>query len=42
MVALDENAKPTTIKPLEIRNETERKRFEEALARKQSRLKKSK
>ncbi len=35
MVALDKNSKPVAIKPLEIRNDLDRRRFEESLARKQ-------
>lgn len=38
MVALDEHGKPTKVKPLEIHNETQKRRFEAALLRKQTRL----
>lgn len=39
MVAIDTNGKPTKVAPLTIRNETEQRRFNEALLRKQARLK---
>jgi len=35
MVAVDENMKPTAVRPLELRNETEKRRFEEAVLRKE-------
>ena len=38
MVALDENSKPVTIKPLEIRNDLDRRRNEEAILRKEMTL----
>ncbi len=38
-VAIDENGKPTAVPKLKLRNEEERKRFEEALERKKDRLK---
>lgn len=39
MVAVDENGKPTEISPLTINTDTQRRRFNEALIRKQARLK---
>jgi len=39
MVALDTQGKPTLIKPLVIQNETQQRRYEEALRRKEARLK---
>lgn len=39
MVALDENGKPTKIKPLPLHTETHKRRFEEAMKRKEARLK---
>jgi acyl-CoA hydrolase len=39
MVALDENRKPTKIHPLTINNETEQRRFDEAVERKKNRMK---
>jgi acyl-CoA hydrolase len=39
MVALDAQGKPTLIKPLVIQNETQQRRYEEALRRKDARLK---
>jgi acyl-CoA hydrolase len=38
MVAVDNEGKPTKIKPLELNNETQKRRFDEALIRKQNRL----
>lgn len=38
MVALDKDSKPVTIKPLEMRNDTDRRRYEESIARKQMML----
>ena len=38
MVAVDENLKPTPVKPLVIHNETEQRRYDEAIARKEMRL----
>lgn len=38
MVAVDEHGKPTKVKPLTIENETQKRRFEEALVRRQARL----
>lgn len=38
MVAVDKNGKPTAVPPLELRNEMERYRFEEAKLRKASRI----
>ncbi|MDR3478809.1 MAG: acyl-CoA thioesterase [Gammaproteobacteria bacterium] len=38
MVALDDNGKPTKVPPLPLLNDTQKRRFEEALTRKQSRL----
>jgi acyl-CoA hydrolase len=38
MVALDENGKPTKVPPLTIENETQQRRFDEAVARRQFRL----
>jgi acyl-CoA hydrolase len=38
MVALDENGKPTKVPELPLLNDTQKRRFEEALTRKQSRL----
>jgi acyl-CoA hydrolase len=35
MVAVDENMKPTAVPSLELRNETEKRRFEEAILRKE-------
>ena len=39
MVAVDESGKPTEIPPLTITTDTQKRRFEEALVRKQARLK---
>jgi acyl-CoA hydrolase len=39
MVALDEKGKPTKVKPLEPKTETEKRRYEEALFRKEQRKK---
>jgi len=39
MVAVDENGKPTKIHPLTINNESQQRRFDEALLRKEARLK---
>lgn len=41
MVAVDEKGKPTKIPPLTIETETQRRRYEEALARREMRLKAS-
>ena len=38
MVAIDQQGKPTKVKPLELRNDSERYRFAEAKMRKQMRL----
>jgi acyl-CoA hydrolase len=38
MVAIDEHSKPTALPPLELRNQMEKYRFEEAKIRKQMRL----
>lgn len=38
MVAVDDAGKPTKITPLTLNNETQKRRFDEALLRKQSRL----
>ncbi len=37
MVALDEKGKPTKVKPLELKTETQKRRYEEALKRKEAR-----
>lgn len=42
MVALDDTGKPTPIEPLKIENETQRKRYEAAILRKEARLKANK
>lgn len=39
MVALDESGKPTQITPLTIQNDTQKRRYDEALTRKEMRLK---
>jgi acyl-CoA hydrolase len=39
MVAINENGKPTGVPPLTIRNELEQRRYDEALLRKEARLK---
>ncbi len=39
MVALDENGKPTKVQPLEIKTELEKRRYEDALLRKNQRKK---
>lgn len=39
MVALDENGKPTKVKPLELLTETQKRRYDEAVQRKKTRLK---
>lgn len=39
MVAVDENGKPTPVKPLVIQNEIQKNRFEAALERKEARMK---
>lgn len=39
MVALDEKGKPTRVHPLELHNDVEKRRYQEALLRKESRLK---
>jgi acyl-CoA hydrolase len=39
MVALDEKGKPTRVRPLELHNDVEKRRHQEALLRKESRLK---
>jgi acyl-CoA hydrolase len=39
MVAVDEQGKPTKVPPLTIHNETQQRRFNEALLRKEARLK---
>jgi len=39
MVAVDEQGKPTPAPPLALHNETQKRRFEEALERKKARLK---
>ncbi len=38
MVAVDEHLHPTPVEPLELRNETEKRRFEEAILRKEMNL----
>ncbi len=38
MVAVDEHGKPTRVPPLQIHNETQKRRYEEAIIRKQSRI----
>lgn len=38
MVALDNNGKPVSVKPLELRNDREKRRHEESIARKQMML----
>ncbi len=40
MVALDEKGKPTKVQPLELKTETEKRRYEEALVRKEKRSRK--
>lgn len=40
MVALDESGKPTPVEPLKIETETQKRRYEEALLRKDARVKK--
>ncbi len=39
MVAIDEHGKPTKVPPLTLNTETQKRRFNEALARRQTRLK---
>jgi acyl-CoA hydrolase len=39
MVAVDENGKPTEVSPLSLNTDTQKRRFNEALTRKQARLK---
>lgn len=39
MVALDQNGKPTRVRPLELRTETQKRRYQEALLRKERRMK---
>lgn len=38
MVAMDKNQKPTAVKPLEMRNSLDRRRYEEAIVRKEMML----
>ena len=37
MVALDDNGKPSKVKPLEIKDESDQRRYDEALFRKEQR-----
>lgn len=39
MVAVDENGKPTKVQPLVLHTETQKRRYQEAIQRKESRLK---